>query len=149
MMATAVLGGAICLFVSASGCGLQPTGDQLQAILGQVFGEDALPDPNATVIRIINQSGADLQLTLDIDGQIVTYDCPEITPICDFRQAQCPQRIRAIAERRFDSGTGAFVGGRDFIGSDPQFNLERPSDFDCGNVIIFRFFGGEIEVLVL
>ncbi len=148
-MATAVLCGAICLLVGASGCGFQPTGDQLQVILGQVFGEDTLPDPNATVIRIINESGADLQLTLDIDGQLVLFEVPDTTPISDFRLPQCPQTVRAIAERRFDSGTGEFVGGRDFIGTDPQYNLERPDDFECGSVIIYRFFGGQVEVIVL
>lgn len=148
LSATAVLGGVLCLLVGALGCGLQPTGEQLQALLGEVFGADAFPDPDATLIRIINETDADMELTLAIDDQLVIYECPEDTPICDFPQEECPESIRAISERRHDSTTGAFVGGRDFIGTDPQFNL-GPSDFECGNVIIFRFFGGQAEVLVL
>jgi len=137
----------VCLTSMALGCGLLVQPD-LSQVLGEIFGTEQFSDPNATVIRIINQTNADELVTLNIDGQDISYACSAETQICDFPLDTCPTRIEAVSERRTDSSTGAFQGGRDFNGSDPEFILES-NEFQCGNVIIFRFTITEVEVMVL
>jgi hypothetical protein len=89
------------------------------------------------LIRVVNQTGSDLQLDYKIDGIAqATLSCSAIQEVCDRIVTTCPQSIEATQQRTLDA-QGRFVGGRNFNGSD-AFSFTG-DELSCDSVVLYKF----------
>ncbi len=133
--------------VSTLGC-FAASGNQFEQLLLELAGKSATIAENTLTIRLINEAGSGIteSLTLEIDGVDQTFTCSSTQNVCDFILDVCPQAVIAVSERRTDAA-GLFQGGRNFNGSDESFNFTA-GEFQCGQVILYRFSGEDAEAFV-
>lgn len=138
---------ALLATLTAAGC-FAAGGNQFRQLLLQLAGKSGTALENTLTIRLINEAGSGIteSLTLEIDGIQNTYTCSSDQNLCDFVLETCPQAVIAISERRTDAA-GLFQGGRNFNGSDESFNFTA-GEFECGQVILYRFSENDAEAFV-
>lgn len=136
---------AVLGFVLALGC--TPAQSTVNAILGQEI-QSALGNvPNPVDVRIINQTGVNIELDILVDNASVRISCTAIQGVCDQPLVPCPARVEAVQELMLDD-QGHFTGGRNFNGS-PDFTFTSPDEFKCGSVIIYEFTDTGASAFVL
>ena len=134
----------------AGACGCSLSGgsfeDQLRQLLGSATGTI---NPTTLNIRIVNEAGTNIniELKLLIDGVEQVFTCSATQHVCETPLATCPESVETISERLTDAN-GYFQGGRNFNGSDESFNFDR-GEFECGQIIFYRFTETTAEAFVL
>lgn len=128
---------AASLVLIAAGCGVAGGGsvinDIIDAQLRLIGG--ALPTAT-TVIVLVNQTQATIELDLLIDGALTTVSCTPADARCEYLPPTCPSTVVAVQERRLDA-QGAFVGGRNYD-ENPNFTFDQ-GDFGCDSTLVFTF----------
>ena len=116
-------------------------------------GGDQFANPGGLIIRLANTNAASYDEELDLlisyenadePGTItmeqVTITCSAEDVTCDLNLAECPVRVEAIEERRYNS-VGQFQGSRNLSGVDGYLFIQ--GDYDCGGFIVYQFSESE------
>jgi hypothetical protein len=91
---------------------------------------------NGVMVRVVSQLGVTVNMELQADNRVVALgDCSTVS--CDYFVTPCPQTLRPLQTRRFNTA-GELIGGVDFTTTE-AYRLTRGADFDCGDTIFFDF----------
>ncbi len=122
-----------------------PVNDLLSSQLKNLFPDF---DLNPVVIRTINQTGANLELELLVDGLPQTIFCTAVLELCDTPLPACPTTVETVQQRLLDP-QGRFLGGRNFDGAPNWIFNAGEGEFKCGDTIIYKFTDRDAEAFVL
>ncbi len=121
----------------AVGCFRDAGGDQPFGFIDELVADN----PEAVVLLVLeNLTGHDLSIGFEIDGDpdgALVFNGESL--VIEF---DCFKTVALVFEDRFDPQTGLFIEGFDLL--DAQ--ASRPTDFSCGEAVIFTLEESEILI---
>lgn len=116
-------------------------------------GGDQFANTNGLIIRMANTNSGSFDEEVDLlisyratDGsgrttiEQITMICSAEEVLCDMRIEDCPVRVEALQERRYDLA-GRLQGVRELSGVE-SFSFEE-GEFECGGFVVYQFSESE------